>query len=58
MRETEACGDCVVSALIGDGEILALAEQEKQAIEEMSRVGLISPIRLVEGGVSSAAAGP
>jgi hypothetical protein len=47
MRETNACDDCVVSALVGDDGILELIDAEQSAIESMSRVGLVSPIRLV-----------
>lgn len=47
MRETSACNDCVVSVLVGDNGILELAEAEQAAIASMSRVGLVSPIRLV-----------
>ncbi len=48
MRETNACDDCVVSALVADNGILELVEAEQAALESMSRVGLIAPIRLVE----------
>ncbi len=47
MRETAACDDCVVSALVGPNGILELADAEQAAIDSMSRVGLVSPIRLV-----------
>ena len=47
MRETHACDDCVVSALVGEDGILELVDAERSAIESMSRVGLVSPIRLV-----------
>ena len=47
MRETSTCDDCVVSALVGEDGILELAEAEQSAIESMSRVGLVAPIRLV-----------
>ena len=48
MLETDACKDCVVGALVGHNGILELADTERHAIEALSRVGLISPIRLVE----------
>lgn len=48
MSETDACKDCVVAALVGHGGILELADTERHAIDALSRVGLISPIRLVE----------
>ena len=47
MRETNACDDCVVSALVGEDGILELVDAEQTALESMSRVGLVSPIRLV-----------
>lgn len=40
--------DCVVGALVGHTGILELADTERHAIEALSSVGLISPIRLVE----------
>lgn len=58
MVNTEACDDCVVSVLVGETGILALAEEETRALEAMSRVGLVSPIRLIEGDDRSAALGP
>jgi hypothetical protein len=54
MRETSACNDCVVSVLVGDNGILELAEAEQEAIDSMSRVGLVSPIRLVVKNSDSA----
>ncbi len=47
MRETKACTDCVVSVLVSEDGILELAEAEQAAIESMSRVGLVAPIRLI-----------
>ena len=46
MRQTRTCDDCIVTALIGEHGILDLADEEKAAIDELSRVGLVSPIRL------------
>ncbi len=46
MRETNACDDCVVSALVDEHGILELVEAEQAAIESMARVGLVAPIRL------------
>jgi hypothetical protein len=48
MSGTEACKDCVVEALVGHEGILELADTERNAIDALSSVGLISPIRLVE----------
>lgn len=55
MRHTRTCDDCIVSVLVGANGILELAEAEREAIESMSRVGLVSPIRLVveRGAVSN-----
>ena len=57
MRATKACDDCVVSALVGDNGILELAEAEQAAIESMSKVGLVPPIRLVLSNPDSGAGG-
>ena len=57
MSNTDACKDCVVGALVGYNGILELADTERQAIEALSRVGLISPIRLVEHEPYQAASG-
>jgi len=57
MRESRVCDDCVVSALVGANGILELAEAEQAAIDSMSKVGLVSPIRLVSNKGSSAAGG-
>lgn len=58
MQHTRTCDDCVVTALLGDDHILELAEAEKAAIDELSKVGLVAPIRLVtkhvaRGGASN-----
>ena len=47
MQHTRTCDDCIVTALLGEDGILELADEEKTAIDELSRVGLIAPIRLV-----------
>jgi len=57
MNGTNVCDDCVVQALVGDIGILALADEEKRAIDVMSSVGLISPIRLVERADRSGTSG-
>ena len=57
MVETDACKDCVVAALVGHSGILELADTERHAIDALSRVGLISPIRLVENKPHRAASG-
>ncbi len=45
MRHTRTCDDCIVTALVGDHGILDLADDERSAIEEMSKIGLVSEIR-------------
>ena len=57
MRRTKACDDCVVAVLVGDDGILELVEAEQAAIESMSRVGLVSPIRLVANDTNDVASG-
>ncbi len=57
MNRTDVCDDCVVQALVGDTGILALADDEWAAIDVMSSVGLISPIRLEVGNQSSSGSG-
>lgn len=47
MQHTKTCDDCIVTALLGEDGILELADDEKIAIDELSKVGLIAPIRLV-----------
>ncbi len=50
MRETRACDDCIVTALLGDQGVLELADTERSAIDELSKVGLVAPIRLRVAG--------
>jgi hypothetical protein len=50
MQHTRTCDDCIVTALVGQDGILELAEEERTAIDELSRVGLVAPIRLVSRG--------
>jgi hypothetical protein len=45
-QNTDACDDCIVTALCVPGGLLELAEEERTAIDAMSSVGLIAPIRL------------
>jgi hypothetical protein len=47
VRGTDACEDCIVTALCGPGGILELAEEERAAIDAMSTMGLVAPIRMV-----------
>ena len=52
MQHTRTCDDCIVTALVRKDGSLELAENEKTAIDELSRVGLVAPIRLVEKSAS------
>ncbi len=58
MAGTDACEDCVVTALVGEGGLFALVEEEQRAIEAMSKVGLVPPIRLVENAEHAVNASP
>jgi len=40
-----ACGDCVISALLGP-QLVELASQERRALEVLSEGGLLPPLRL------------
>ena len=53
MQHTRTCDDCVVTALLGEEGILELAQDEKAAIDELSKVGLVAPIRLVARRVAN-----
>ena len=57
MQHTRTCDDCIVTALLVPDGILELAEDEMTAIDELSRVGLVAPIRLVAKGVGNKGAG-
>lgn len=45
--DTDACNDCIVTALIAPGAVLELGSDERAAIDAMSEAGLVAPIRLV-----------
>jgi hypothetical protein len=48
VRSAAACGDCVVTVLLGsppDG--IVLAETEVTALDVLAREGLVPPLRLV-----------
>ncbi len=53
MQHTTTCDDCIVTVLVGRDGILELADDAKAAIDELSKVGLIAPIRLVPTRVVS-----
>ena len=46
MQHTQACDDCIVTALI-DGGPLTLDAGESAALEHLADAGLVAPIRLV-----------
>lgn len=47
VAETNACDDCIVTALCAPGAVLELGNDERAAIDAMSEIGLVAPIRLV-----------
>jgi hypothetical protein len=47
VAHTDACDDCIVTALCEHGGMLELGRSEKAAIDAMSDVGLVAPLRLV-----------
>lgn len=56
-----ACGDCVVSHLLGSeplerGPVLDLAPAEERALRVLEGAGLVPPLRLIDGGQSRAVA--
>lgn len=45
-----ACGDCAISVLLGPMPTsLRLEDDERTALAELARVGLIPPLRMVSG---------
>jgi hypothetical protein len=46
MLDTSACGDCVVTVLLGDGPV-EVDETEATAIETLAEQGLVPRLRLV-----------
>lgn len=50
MQHTDACGDCVVTFLLREGEgPVRIGTDERVALGEMAAVGLLPPLRLVRG---------
>lgn len=49
MRDTDACGDCVVGVLLADGPLL-LDAVEQDALDALAGAGLVPRLRLVAGG--------
>jgi hypothetical protein len=49
-RGPQACGDCVVTVLLGEPpEGVVLDPEEQAAIEALAAGGLVPPLRLVRG---------
>ncbi len=45
-----ACGDCVVTVLLGaPPEGVVLDDEQRRALEVLARSGLVPPLRLVDG---------
>ncbi|MDN5725949.1 MAG: hypothetical protein L0G99_08480 [Propionibacteriales bacterium] len=45
----DACGDCVVTVLLGAPAELELNDDEQHALDALSGSGLVPPLRLVRG---------
>lgn len=43
-----ACHDCVVTVLLGPPPELAIADEERRALDVLAEGGLVPPLRLVE----------
>lgn len=45
-----ACGDCVMSVLLGPpGSTADFVEEEQEALDVLARAGLVPPLRMVSG---------
>ena len=54
-----ACGDCVVTALLGaPPEGVVLDDEERRALEVLAGSGLVPPLRLVQPDPEPGVAGP
>lgn len=51
-----ACGDCVMSVLLGPKVEVSLDDDERNAIDALAEFGLVPPLRLVPRAASDAAA--
>ena len=49
MKDTEACGDCVVTVMLGEGPV-DIDDTESEALSVLADAGLVPRLRLVEGG--------
>jgi hypothetical protein len=43
----KACGDCVVSVLLGTPPVLELGDAERRAIDVLAGAGLVPKLRLI-----------
>lgn len=43
-----ACGDCVVSVLLGPPPVTGFDEDERRALEVLAGSGLVPPLRMVQ----------
>ena len=51
MRDTDVCGDCVVTFVVGrePGEALVIDAAEERAVRLMARAGLVPELRHASG---------
>ncbi len=47
MQHTEACGDCIVTVLLGDPGFVELGDDESLALGHLAEAGMVAPLRLV-----------
>ncbi len=48
MQHTDACDDCIVTAMLGTGDgVVELADVESVALRNLADAGIVSPLRLV-----------
>ncbi len=54
MQHTDACGDCIVTAILGtDDGIVELGDAERLALRNMADGGIVAPLRLVRRDAAS-----
>lgn len=46
-RATDACDDCIVTAICGPEGVVEIDVSQRAAIDTMSHLGLVKPIRLI-----------
>lgn len=47
MQHTEACGDCIVTVLLGNPGFVELGNDESLALGHLAEAGMVAPLRLV-----------